>query len=204
MTSHRLSRNLPFLVLPVLVLMLAVFAAPFVAFSAKAAELGGNGLHVQPFFQETFLSLEEDLADAKAQGKRLMVIWEQKGCPYCKQLHTETFEDAELREMIEADFYVVQMDLWGSREAADFDGTPLPERDLAAKYGVIFTPTIQFFPASQEEIGEKTGQAAEAFRLPGFFRPFHFKSAMVFVRDDHYKTTNFQRYVVDGGYKGSR
>ena len=34
----------------------------------------------------------------------------------------------------------------GAREVTDFDGQVLPEKELARKYGVPGTPTIQFLP----------------------------------------------------------
>jgi len=51
---------------------------------------------------------------------------------------------------VKANFEVLQLNIIGSRKVTDFDGTELSEKDLAAKYGVHFTPTFQFF-------GERAG-----------------------------------------------
>ena len=48
---------------------------------ARAAELGDDGLHKQPWFLQSFLTLADDVAEAEAAGKRLVVIFEQRGCP---------------------------------------------------------------------------------------------------------------------------
>src|SRR6478672_6713009 len=48
-----------------------------------------EGLYRQSWFQLSFLDLREDFADAKAAGKRLAVLFEQRGCVYCASLHND-------------------------------------------------------------------------------------------------------------------
>jgi hypothetical protein len=50
-------------------------------------EAGPSGLYTQPWFLESFLELSDDLAEAAGKGKNFAVIWEQKGCPYCRETH---------------------------------------------------------------------------------------------------------------------
>lgn len=52
---------------------------------ASAVEMGDDGLHKPTWLEDTFLDLAEDLAEAKAQDKRLLIIWEQRGCIYLQQ-----------------------------------------------------------------------------------------------------------------------
>ena len=70
-----------------------------------------------------------------------MVLFEQRGCPYCKELHAVNFARSEITDYIREHFMVVQLDLWGSREVTDFDGEAMEERALAGKWRVNFTPT---------------------------------------------------------------
>ena len=49
-----------------------------------AAEVGDDGLHKQPWFLDTFLELGDDLAAAADNGRHLMILYEQNGCPYCR------------------------------------------------------------------------------------------------------------------------
>lgn len=98
-----------------------------------AAELGDDGLHKQPWFLDTFLELGDDLATAAQNGRHLMILWEQNGCPYCRELHEVNFARPELSGYITAHFDVIQLDMFGAREVLDFDGEALEERDLAAK-----------------------------------------------------------------------
>ena len=55
------------------------------------------------WFSESLLELREDVADAAAQGKRVMLYFGQDGCPYCKRLMEVNFRQAgDRREGAEA------------------------------------------------------------------------------------------------------
>lgn len=157
---------------------------------AVAQELGDDGLHKQPWLADTFLDMREDLAEAGAEGKDLLVLIEQRGCPYCKELHEVNFARDEIVQLITDHYYVVQLNMWGDREAVDFDGTEMSEKDLVRRWGASFTPTMLFFASDADP------QDALAFVLPGYFKPFHTASALEYVATDAYKDEpNFQRFV---------
>ena len=160
-----------------------------------AAELGDDGLYRQPFFHDSFLSLGEDLDEAAAQGKGLIVLFEQRGCPYCREMHLVNFERMEIRELIAAHFLVVQLDLWGARPVEDFDTQELEERALAQKWAVNFTPTQII--CAPESAGARDLRAAEAFRMPGYFKPFHHLSGLEYVASGAYLEQPFQRFLQD-------
>ena len=67
--------------------LLAILAALCFALSAQAAELGDDGLHKTDWMRDTFKDLSEDLAEANDEGKRMLVIFEQRGCVYCSKMH---------------------------------------------------------------------------------------------------------------------
>jgi thioredoxin-related protein len=170
--------------------------SPLLAAAArKELMVGDDGLYTQPWFLQTFLDLRDDLAEAAGEGKRLVLMWEQKGCPYCKETHEVNFARPEIHDYVKDNFSVLQLNLWGSREVTDFDGKALEERALARRWRVNFTPTIQFFPQSIEGSKGKTGVELEVARMPGYFKPFHFLSMFEFVKEEAYNTTNFQRYL---------
>lgn len=180
-----------------LLALLLVFALPAAA-QPYQPKVGDDGLYHQDWFVNSFLDLREDLADAAKAGKRLAIIWEQKGCPYCRDVHTVNFAEDKVREWIKGHFAIVQLNLWGDREVTDFDGQVLPEKELARKYRVMFTPTIQFFPESVAETKGKRGDEAEVARMPGYFRNFHFLAMFEYVWDKRYaKGQDFQRYILE-------
>lgn len=163
---------------------------------AMAAELGDDGLHKQPWFADTFLNMADDLAEATAEGKDLMVIIEQNGCPYCREMHEVNFERPEIVDYIKAHFLVVQLDMWGAREVTDFDGSVMEEKALVRKWGAHFTPTTLFFTANADGSVPADIGSALAFVMPGYFKPFHHLSGLEYVATDGYLTQpNFQRWL---------
>lgn len=163
---------------------------------------GEDGLHKQKWFHDSFLDLREDLAEAKANGKRLVIIWEQKGCPYCKRTHEVNFRIPKIVNFITENFVIIQLNLWGDREVTDFDGEVLTEKKISQKWAVRFTPTFQFFREDPKDIGKVSGQKAEVMRIPGYFKPFHFYYLFRYVKAKGYKTEpNFQRWL---GFEGDK
>ncbi|MEY8144609.1 thioredoxin family protein [Falsihalocynthiibacter sp. CO-5D18] len=132
-----------------------------------AAEVGDDGLHKAPWMRDTFKDLAEDLAEANADGKRLMVMIEQRGCIYCKKMHEEVFPAKEITSYITDNYFVVQINMFGDVEVTDFDSTVLPEKNMVKKWGVLFTPTILFFP---EDVSTDTSAVLAAVAtMPGAF-----------------------------------
>lgn len=159
-------------------------------------KLTDDGLHYQPWFENTFLDLREDVAEAAAKGKNLVIFWEQRGCPYCGEMHKVNLSKPEIADYIAKNFYALQLNLYGARKVKDFDGTELEERKLAQRWKVNFTPTVQFFAADPAQSLGKTGGDAEVWRLLGYWKPFHFLNSFVYVRDGGYKTEpNFQHWL---------
>ncbi len=164
------------------------------ALPLSAAELGDDGLHKPSWLRDTFKDLSDDLAEANAEGKRLMVIWEQRGCIYCSKMHEEVFVDPKIEALINDTYFVVQMNLFGDVEVTDFDGTTLPEKEIAQRWGVVFTPTMMFFP---EEVAEgQTAQQAAIVSMPGAFGKGTTAALLTWIRDKEYLTgEHFQKYV---------
>ncbi len=158
-------------------------------------EMGDDGLYIQPWFINTFLDFREDLIDAKRNGKRFAVVWEQKGCSACKRLHVVNFLVPEVRDFVRDNFDLLQLNVHGSREVTDFDGTVLEERRLARRYHVLYTPTIQFFPDGLAEFKGRGGKDLEVARMPGFLLPPAFLTMFRFVREKAYERLRFQEYV---------
>jgi thioredoxin-related protein len=157
-----------------------------------------DGRFHEPWFVETFLDLAEDIEAATGNGRRYAVVWEQRGCPYCRDMHLVEFADPTIADYVKANFDVLQLDLHGAREITDFDGTKLTEKAFAARYAVRVTPTIQFFPESPLGLAAKSPMAREAVRMPGYLPPREFLAMFRFVRDKAYETTSFPEFVKAG------
>ncbi len=160
---------------------------------AFAVEIGDDGLHKAPWMRDTFKDMSEDLAEANAEGRRLMVIIEQRGCVYCKKMHEEVFPAKEIADLISDAYFVVQLNMFGDVEMTDFDGTTLAEKDMVRKWGVLFTPTILFFP---EDVGEDvSAPSAAVASMPGAFGKGTTLDLLNWVLEEGYSgEETFQKY----------
>jgi thioredoxin-related protein len=164
--------------------------------SARAqAVLTDDGLYRQPWFLESFLDLAEDLEGARRAGKRFAIIWELRGCPYCRQTHLVNFARPDIAAYVQANFDILQLNLVGARPVTDFDGAKLPEKQFAAKYGVRYTPTLQFFPESAEGLASLSPEQREVARAQGYQQPDDFLAMFRFVREKAYENQTFWEYV---------
>jgi thioredoxin-related protein len=157
-----------------------------------------RGLYSQGWFQLSFLDLRDDFNDAKVEGKRFAVVFEQRGCPYCAKLHNEILALKYINDYVRENFRIVQIDLWGSREVTDFDGARMSEKALAERWGVIFTPTVVFFKDDLTGLDGKWGRPLEAIeRLPLSYGQHTFYDLFVWVRHKVYeRDRNFQRFHI--------
>ena len=176
-----------------------LLAAPVSADDRIEPILTDDGLYTQEWFLQSFLDLNEDLETAAASGKRFAILWELKGCPYCKETHEVNFADPEINAYIRENFEILQLNYLGSRLVTDFDGEEMEERALREKYGVRFTPTFQFFPETSEELDGESGQAAETVRMTGYAKPDRFTAMFRFVRDKAYDEQTFQEFLEMSG-----
>jgi thioredoxin-related protein len=173
-----------------LLMLLAVIAMP-----AVAATLGDDGLHKTDWMRDTFKDLTEDLAEANAEGKRLVLMVEQRGCIYCTKMHNEVFPRENVASYIRDNFFVVQINLYGDTEITDFDGEVLTEKNAARKWGLLFTPSILFLPEEVEE--GATAQSAAVALMPGAFGPGTTLDMFTWVNEKRYApdlNEDFQRY----------
>jgi len=174
----------------------AVLAAREVGAQARIEPVPlDEGRLTQSWFLNSFLALKDDLADSAAQGKRLALFWDQRGCPYCQEMHRVNFADPAVNGFVRERFNCLQLDLYGSREVTDFDGQVMTEKELARKYAIAFTPTVQFLPPDVAAVEGKSGRALEVARMPGYFRPGHFEAMFAYVHDRAYERETFQKYL---------
>jgi|TARA_B100000902_G_scaffold139866_1_gene137918 thioredoxin-related protein len=175
------------------IIVISVFS--FLATNISALELGDDGLHKTRWMQDTFKDLREDLSEANSEGKRLVLFFEQIGCIYCTKMHKEVFSKEKVSNYIEENFFVVQLNLHGDIEVTDFDGEVLAEKDIARKWGILFTPSVIFLP-TEVKVDVSAQQAAVA-TMPGAFSAWTTMDLFTWVREERYLLDNgedFQRY----------
>ena len=158
------------------ILLLWIFAAG----SLLAAE-GDDGLSsgmVNPgyvekpaWFKHSFLDLKEDIWEASAEGKRVILYFYQDGCPYCAKLLNENFSIKEIVDKTTRGFQVIAINIWGDNEVIGLDGNATTEKSFAANNKVMYTPTLLFL----DEKGKTV------LRINGYYPPHKFTTALDYV-----------------------
>ena len=129
------------------------------------ARLSEDGLYQTEWYLDSFLDLAEDLGTASRDGKRFAILWGLRNCPACRRMHEVHLADPATETYIRENFAILHLNILGAREVTDFDGTKLSEKAFAARYGIVGTPAIQFFPASAEGLAARRPQEREAARI---------------------------------------
>lgn len=166
------------------------------------AILTDDGIYTQPWFLQSFLDLPEDLQGAIEKRKRLAIMWELKGCPFCRDTHLKNFSQPAIENYIKDRFEILQLNILGSREVTDFDGQKLTEKAFASKYGVRYTPTFQFFPETVEGLGAKKPRDREVARGQGYIEPKRFVAMFRYVVERGYENGGLDDYLKSNALTG--
>ena len=137
------------------------------------------------WFKDSFLDFNEDVKEAAAAGRRLMVVFHQDGCPYCNALIEKNLAQKDIEQNVRKHFDVVAINMWGSREVASIGGKTYTEKSFADALKVQFTPTILFF----------NEQGKVILRLNGYLPPHRFKVAIDYVAKKHENKISYRDYV---------
>ncbi len=178
---------------PVLLLLLLVLLGivPTLPVRADSSEtqmgqfLGAKETSHPDWFKDSFLDFEEDIAEAAAQNKRLIVYFHQDGCPYCNKLVEHNFADPVIAEKIKGRFDLVALNLWGDREVVPIGGKVFSEKTLGQALAVQFTPTLLFFNEENKVI----------LRLDGYLPPRKFIMALDYVSEKREREISYANYV---------
>jgi len=134
----------------------------------RGAFIGAADAVYPDWFKLSFMELEEDVAEAAAQGKRLMLIFHQSGCPYCNAFVERNLAQKDIEETLKAKFDVIELNLWGDREVVSVGGETYSEKAFATALNVQFTPTIVYVTNKMEDqqpfseyLEAKSGPASE-------------------------------------------
>jgi thioredoxin-related protein len=152
---------------------------------ADSPEASPHAIDIPPWFKNTFLDFREDIAEAAAAKKRLLVYFGQDGCPYCRELMQVNFSQKDIVDNTRKHFDAIALNMWGDRETVWLDGKHRTEKELAAFLKVNFTPTLLFF--------DKQGRVA--LRRNGCYPPHKFRVALDYVAKRLEGKTAFGEYL---------
>ena len=155
----------------------------FAAYQQRHAREPASGvLHDEPFY----LRPPHDFSGSRrAQAKPLVVLFEQKSCGACDELHARGLTAPAVRELI-AGFEVARLELFGAAPVVTPERKSLTEERWGRALGVAYTPSFVFFDAAGREV----------FRMESWLHPFHLASGLDYVASGAYREQpSFQRFI---------
>ena len=175
-------------------LALTLFVASLMSIAVRASvPIGEDGLHKPDWLALTFRDVTEDVDEATDQGKRHIILFEQKGCVYCEKMHTTVLQDPEVIDYLKEHFVVVQYNLYGDEEVTDTDGEVLSEKSASQKWDINFTPTWLFLPEQLD--GKKHVADAADGSMYGAFGKGTFLDMLTWINNKGYDSDEgFQRF----------
>ncbi|MGD9255706.1 MAG: thioredoxin fold domain-containing protein [Chromatiales bacterium] len=150
------------------------------SYLAQQAPVEASGkLHLE----EGFLTAPVDLS---AQGEKpLLVLFEQKQCPECDELHLDIFQREPVRKSLDQ-YRVALLDLWSTDAITTPQGGRTTVRAWADALDIRYAPSMLIFDS----------EGSEVFRTEAYLKAFHVHGALDYVLDgDYLSEPEFQRYL---------
>ncbi len=139
------------------------------------------------WFANSFLDIRDDINEAAAANKRVLLYFYQDGCPYCKKLLDTNFALADTVRRTRDHFEVIAINLWGDREVTDLTGAVTTEKEFARALRVMFTPTLLFMDE----------QGGVVLRLNGYYPPHLFNAALDYGAKHSGSDPGFREYLAE-------
>lgn len=153
--------------------------------AGPGAGLTNPGYHDKPeWFKSSFLDLRDDVKEAAAAGRRVLLYFYQDGCSYCKKLNEENFGQRAIADKTRRYFDTIVVNVWGDREVTNMDGAVMGEKKFAASLNVRFTPTLLFL--------DEKGKVA--LRVNGYYPPDKFSAALDYAGQHRESEMSFRDY----------
>lgn len=138
-------------------------------------------LHDQPFILKQPYAMDQLIKN----GKPLLVLFEQKKCRDCDELHNDILKRKETLQEVKK-LNVVRVDIWGKDKMIAPSGKTMTMKEFAKKLDVKHVPSMVFFDGGTKDV----------FRTEGYLKSFHVQSVMDYVSSGGYKTEpSLQRFM---------
>ena len=145
-------------------------------------EPASDRLHREPGYLQPPYRLAERL---RTSAKPLLVLFEQRRCAACDELHQDILRRPESRDLLRA-FQVVLLDMWSKEPLQTPDGRELSASQWARELNILYAPSQVFFDTHGREV----------FRSEAYLKAFHIQSVLDYVASGAYRSQpEFQRYI---------
>lgn len=165
--------------------LMNAFAAMLTVLWLNATPASAEGFIIEPLDYD----FPSEVADAAAQGKNVVIMFHQNGCPYCDKMRKRVYPDPAVGALYGEKFHLIEVNNKGDLEVTTHDGEAMAEKDYAEKMHVRATPVFLFLA--------KDG--TEALKLTGYQDAAMFNAAGRYVSSDAFKDgTSFINFVRAG------
>lgn len=139
------------------------------------------------FFDETFGNFQEELETAADEGKQgIFLFFQMDECPFCDRMKKTIMTEPDVIALFKDNFMTFQVDIEGSNEVTDFDGTVSTSQVISEKkYRVRATPVMMIFDLQGKPLLKYTGPTRTKEE---------FKWLATYVTDGAYKEMKFTKY----------
>jgi len=121
----------------------------------------------------------------RSGDKPLLVLFEQKECAPCDELHQDILRREESVELLQH-FDVVLLDMWSRTPVQTPGGVDTSAAEWSRQLTIQYAPTMVIFDTSGREV----------FRTEAYLKAFHTQSALDYVLSGAYREQpNFQRFI---------
>lgn len=124
------------------------------------------------FFNETWGDLPEELAKAKQEGKKgILIFFEMDECPFCHYMKKNVLNQPKVQDYYRKHFLNFVVDIEGDVEMVNLKGETVKQKDFAKKTRVRATPVIGYYNLDGKMIYRHTGKTSglEEFMWLGEF-----------------------------------
>ena len=131
----------------------------------------------------------DEIAAAADEGKTIVVMLHQNGCPYCDKMRKRVFPHPKVSAFFDKNFYLMEVNMKGDLDVVTPEGEAMTEKEWATKMRVRATPVLTFF----------SRDAKTVLRLTGYQDPEMFLAAGRYVADEAFADgTSFLSFVRAG------
>jgi thioredoxin-related protein len=124
-------------------------------------------------------------ANRAASQRHLLVLFEQRECIDCDELHDDVFSRREIAVSL-SNLDVAQVDMFSDEPVETPSGATMEVREWARELRVNYAPTLVFLDPDGHEV----------FRTEAYLKSFHIHGAIDYAATGAYRwQPNFQRYL---------
>ncbi len=168
-----------------LIFSLLLSLSPGIAMASQGVVTGGKVYALPDWFKSSFLNFDDDIEEARSEGRHVMAFFHLDECPYCARMLEENFYEGKTQQFMEANFDVIAVNVLGDLDVAWIDGDQYSEKSLAEHLDVRATPTMVFFDLD----------GAEVLELNGYRDPIRFQQSLDYVQQKQYRDMAYPDYL---------